>query len=353
MVIAVLAALAAGAGSAAGGVLQQRAASTRPESEALSFRLLLRLAHDPLWLLGIGFALVAYVLDAFALSFGPLVLVQPLIVSELLFALPISVRLRGLRMGPREWLGGAAIATGLAVGLVSAAPRAGRSGAPVAQWMVALGVAGGLTVLVIAVGRRNRGSSRSFLYAVGAGIVMGMQASLLKATITPFERGLSQALEGWELWATLVTAVLGLLLVQSAYEAGPLAASMPALDAIEPAIAVVLGIVLFHEEVRTGFALIGAGAGVAALLLGIALLTTSPVIRCLQKAQRTSQRAADCWPEFDHKDLQHDHETLDSHGSPGGPDIGETRTTVSGTASLIVAARARQGAIRGGSNHTP
>ena len=298
MVIAVLAALASGGGFAAGGVLQQRAASTRPESEALSFRLLVELAREPMWLLGIGFALVSYVLEALALSFGPLVLVQPLIVSELAFALPISVRWRGMKMGAREWLGATAIAMGLTIGLASAAPRAGRTGAPVAEWIVALGVAGSLTVLVVAVGRRISGSARSSLYALAAGIVIGTQASLLKATITPFEHGLSQALESWEPWATLGTAILGLLLVQSAYEAGPLATSMPALDATEPAVAIVLGIVLFHEDPRTGLALVGAGAGAAALLLGIVLLGTSPVIRCLQEAQRTHQRAADCWPEF-------------------------------------------------------
>ncbi len=298
MVIAVLAALASGGGFAAGGVLQQRAASTRPESEALSFRLLVELAREPMWLLGIGFALVSYVLEALALSFGPLVLVQPLIVSELAFALPISVRWRGMKMGAREWLGATAIAMGLTIGLASAAPRAGRTGAPVAEWIVALGVAGSLTVLVVAVGRRISGSARSSLYALAAGIVIGTQASLLKATITPSEHGLSQALESWEPWATLGTAILGLLLVQSAYEAGPLATSMPALDATEPAVAIVLGIVLFHEDPRTGLALVGAGAGAAALLLGIVLLGTSPVIRCLQEAQRTHQRAADCWPEF-------------------------------------------------------
>lgn len=318
MVIAVLAALAAGGGFATGGVLQQRAASTRPESEALSFRLLVELAREPLWLLGIGVALVSYVLEALALSFGPLVLVQPLIVSELAFALPISLRWRGMKMGPREWLGVAAIAMGLTIGLASAAPRAGRASAPVAEWMAALGVVGCLTVLVVAVGRRMSGSARSPLYAVAAGIVIGTQASLLKATITPFEHGVSQGLEGWELWATLATAVLGLLLVQSAYEAGPLATSMPALDAIEPAIAIVLGIVLFHEDVRTGLALVGAGAGVTALLLGIALLDTSPVIKCLQKAQRTNQRAADCWPEFGGKGVLSSRDTQGRLGSPGG-----------------------------------
>jgi drug/metabolite transporter (DMT)-like permease len=298
VVIAILAALGAGGGFAAGGVLQQRVAGTRPERDALSFRLLVDLAHEPQWLLGIGVALVAYVLEALALSFGPLVLVQPLIVSELLFALPISVRWRGMKMGSREWLGSSAIAAGLAVGLASAAPRAGRAGAPVAEWIVALGAAGGLTALVVASGRRTRGPARSSLYAIGAGIVIGTQASLLKATIPPFEHGVFSALESWELWATLVTAVLGLLLLQSAYESGPLAMAMPALDAIEPAIAIVLGMLLFHESIRTGIALIGVGAGVAALLLGVILLDTSPVIRCLQKAQRTHQGAADCWPEF-------------------------------------------------------
>jgi multidrug transporter EmrE-like cation transporter len=147
--------------------------------------------------------------------------------------------------------------------------------------------------LVVASGRRTRGPARSSLYAIGAGIVIGTQASLLKATIPSFEHGLSRALESWELWATLVTAVLGLLLLQSAYESGPLAMAMPALDAIEPAIAIVLGMLLFHESIRTGIALIGVGAGVAALLLGVILLDTSPVIRCLQKAQRTHQGAAD------------------------------------------------------------
>jgi drug/metabolite transporter (DMT)-like permease len=289
VLIAVLCALGAGGSFAAGGVLQQRAASARPEGESLSFRLIVDLAHDPMWLLGIGFAILSYVLEGIALSYGPLVLVQPLIVTELLFALPVSVRWRGMRMSSREWLGTLSVAGGLTLGLVCAAPAAGRPEAPIGEWIVALGVLGGTTFVAVSVGRRHKGPLRSSLYALGAALVLGAQAALFKASVARFEKGLVPALESWELWAMFAAAILGLLLVQSAYQAGPLATSMPVVDAIDPAAAIVFGIVLFHEHVRTGIWLVGVGAGIVMLLAGILLLDTSPLIHCLQNVERRDQ----------------------------------------------------------------
>ncbi|CAM5678278.1 Drug/metabolite transporter (DMT)-like permease OS=Streptomyces griseomycini OX=66895 GN=FHS37_006306 PE=4 SV=1 [Streptomyces griseomycini] len=72
MVIAVLASLAAGVCFAVAGVLQQWAAAARPDAEALTARLLGHLARDPLWLSGIGLAVVAYGFQSLALAFGPL-----------------------------------------------------------------------------------------------------------------------------------------------------------------------------------------------------------------------------------------------------------------------------------------
>jgi drug/metabolite transporter (DMT)-like permease len=291
MVIAVIAALAAGGSFAAGGVLQQRAASTRPEKEALSFRLILDLIGDRMWLLGIGFAFLSYVLEGLALSFGPLVLVQPLIVTELLFALPISVRWRGMHMSSREWLGTLAVAGGLALGLVCAAPGKGRPEAPIGEWIVALSVVAGLTLLAVFAGRRHDGSLRSSLYAVAAALVFGSQAALFKATVARFEHGAASGFESWELYTMSAAAILGLLLVQSAYESGPLATSLPVVDAVDPSVAIVFGVALFHEHIRTGPWAAGIGAGIAMLLGGIFLLDTSPVIQCLQKVQQRSVRA--------------------------------------------------------------
>lgn len=290
MLFAILAALGAAGSFAAGGVLQQRAASERPEGEALSFRLIADLAREPMWLLGIGFAIFSYVLEGLALSYGPLVLVQPLIVTELLFALPISVRWRGMRMSGREWAGTLAVAGGLTLGLLAAEPGAGRPEAPIGEWAIALGVVAGATLLAVSGGRHHRGPARSSLYALGAALVLGAQAALFKASVARFAQGAVPALASWQVWAMFAAAILGLLLVQSAYEAGPLATSMPVVDAVDPAVAIVFGIVLFHEHIRTGLWLGGIAAGIVMLLGGILVLDTSPLILSLQRVQH--QRAA-------------------------------------------------------------
>jgi drug/metabolite transporter (DMT)-like permease len=296
--IAIVAALAAGACFALGGVLQQRAASTRPEGESLSFRLIVDLATEPMWLLGIGFAICSYGLEALALSFGPLVLVQPLIVTELLFALPMSVRWAGSHMTTRDWLGTLAVGGGLTLGLVCASPGAGRPAAPVGQWGLALGIAAGLAALAVLAGRHERGSvARPSLYALAAALVLGCQAALLKATIPRFELGFVVALESWEIWAMAAAAILGLLLVQSAYQSGPLAATMPVVDAVDPAVAIAFGVTLFHEQIRTGPYLVGVIVGLLGLLAGIWLLDTSPTVQCLQRWQNHSDPAGGPQPK--------------------------------------------------------
>lgn len=291
--IAILAALGAAGSFAGGGVLQQHAASTRPEGEALSFRLIIDLVHDRMWLLGIGLAILSYVLEGFALSFGPLVLVQPLIVTELLFALPISVRWRGMKLARREWLGTLSVAGGLTLGLVSAAPGAGRPEAPIGEWIVALSIVVALTLLVASWGRRTRGPARSSLYALGAAFIFGAQAALFKASVARFEKGLVPAIESWEIWAMFAASILGLVLVQSAYESGPLATSMPVVDSVDPAVAIVFGIVLFHEHIRSGIWLTGIASGIVMLMAGILLLDTSPLIQSLQAVERQQRERMD------------------------------------------------------------
>lgn len=289
MLIAVVGAVGAAASFALGGVLQQHAAGQRPEGEALSFRLLVDLAGDRLWWLGIGFAFLSYVLESVALAFGPLVLVQPLIVTELLFALPISIRWQGMRMSGREWLGTAFVTSGLAMGLVSAAPGQGQAEAPLDVWGMAMAGVAALALVAVGLGRLSTGALRPSLFALAAALVLGAQAALLKATIARFEQGLVPALADWHLWAMVATSILGLLLVQSAYESGPLATSMPVVDAVDPAVGVLFGIVLFHESVRGGPWRVGIFAGAALLLAGIVVLDTSPLVQCLQRLQR-SQR---------------------------------------------------------------
>lgn len=293
MLVAILTAIAAGASFATAGVLQQHAASQRPEGEALSIRLLVDLARDGVWWLGIGFAFLSYVLESVALAYGPLVLVQPLIVTELLFALPIAIRWRGMRMSGREWFGTGLVTAGLALGLASAAPGQGRTAAPVGEWAVGLVGVTVATVTALSIGRRAAGPLRSSLFALAAAVVLGAQAALLKATVVEFEHGVLTALTDWYLWGMVAASILGLLLVQSAYESGPLATSMPVVDAVDPAVGILFGIVLFHETIRTGWWLAGIFGGAALLLAGIIRLDTSPLIHCLQRLEVAQRGGGD------------------------------------------------------------
>lgn len=287
MEIAVWAALAAGACFAVAGVLQQQAASARPPDEAMSFRLLGRLARRPLWLGGVLLAVPAYGFQSLALAFGPLSLVQPLIVSELVFALPLAAALHRMRLRAREWLGTLAVAGGLVLALVAADPRGGDPPAAHGAWLPALLAVCAATVLALAGARLTAGAVKASLTALAAGIVMGTQSVLLDATVARIRHGWADALLSWQAWLLVAVSVLGLLLIQSAFQEGPLAASMPVIDAAEPAVAVILGVLLFDEEVGHG-AVSGvlAVVGVAVLLAGVVVLDTSPLLAALHRRER-------------------------------------------------------------------
>ncbi|MER6344358.1 DMT family transporter [Streptomyces sp. NPDC001595] len=285
MAIAVLAALAAGACFAVAGLLQQWAAGARPDDEALRLRLLGGLARDPLWLGGIALAVLAYGFQSLALAFGPLSLVQPLIVAELVFAVPLSARLHRMRLGRREWLGTAAVAVGLAAALVTARPHGGRpaSASPLA-WLLILGATLAVVCAALAAARRLTGPWRASATALAAGVVMGTQSVLLAATVDRLRHGLGAALSAWQTYALVVASLGGLLLIQTAFQQGPLAASMTVLDATEPVVAVTVGTAVFGESITMSWPLSALTlTGLLLAVTGIATLDSSPVVAALHE----------------------------------------------------------------------
>lgn len=289
MLIAVLAAIAAGACFASAGLLQQRAASALDSDESLSPRLLADLARRPMWLAGIGLAVGSYGFQALALAFGPLSMVQPLIVLEVVFALPLSARLHHLRMKARDWGGAVAVAGGLALALVAAAPSSGEPEAPFSAWVILLGVVAAVVVAALLIGRRGHGPVRATMFALAGGSVMGTQSGLFAVTIRNLEHGFVPLFTSWQTYLLIVASIGGLWLIQSAYNSGPLAASMPVIDAVEPSLAILIGLLLFGEHLAGGLLRhIGAVLGLLVALGGIVLLDTSPITRRMHK-QDTEQ----------------------------------------------------------------
>lgn len=287
ILLSALAAVVAGGCFAGANILQQRVASTRPEGESLSWKLLADLARQRLWLAGIGLAVLSYGFQSVALAFGPLALVQPLILSELVVAIPLSARLYDERLGARDWLGVVAVAGGLGTAIAAASPSGGDKTAPLLSWLLLLAAVGGLVAVAVGVGRRTKGPASASSFAVAGAAIMGTQSALLLTTIAHLSDGFIATVAAWQTYALIAASIGGVLMIQSAYQAGPLSASMPVIDAVEPTVAVLIGVALFGEAL-TGevWRLALAAAGIVVLVAGIISLDTSPVTHRLHEAQQ-------------------------------------------------------------------
>lgn len=292
-VIACAASLAAGLALAATGLLQQYAARARPSTERGSPKLILKLLQSRIWLAGAATALISYAFQALALTFGPLALVQPIVLSELIFAVPASVRLRGLRLQAREWTAVVAVVVGLALAIGSAYPRGGDPTQPIADWAYVLGAVTIVAGAAILIARAISGPVKASLLAFAGAAILGMQSALFAATIALIHTGWVTALTSWEPYALTVASFLGLFLVQNAYQAGTLAASMPVMDLTVPLTAILIGILLFNEVIRTApLAVAGALIGVGTAVTGIIMLDLSPVVRREQRIESQRQTQA-------------------------------------------------------------
>lgn len=294
LAITIAAALAAGACFAIGAFFQQRKAASRPESETLTPKILIDLGQRPVWWAGIGATAASFLFKAIALAFGPLTIVQPLIASELLFAVPASVRRHRLRLGMREWAGLLAVGGGLAIGIFAAAPKQGDPLPSLTRWGMALGALATLAVVAILIGRKIAGPKRASMFALAAVAFLVAQSALLAATTALFKQGIVAAFTAWQPYAMAVAAILGLMIVQSAYQAGPLPASMPVMNAGNPLIAIAIGVALFGETIATGaWHLAVATFGLSLLITGIIVLNTSPLVHRVQRVEDKEQVDSD------------------------------------------------------------
>src|SRR2546421_10848278 len=108
-------------------VLQQRAASEAPGKETLRPGLMWYLVRRPMWLLGYVADWGGFGLQALALGNGSLLVVQPLLVTGLLFSLPFAARWSGRRLGRDDWIAAIALCAGLAAFLSVGDPTGGRA----------------------------------------------------------------------------------------------------------------------------------------------------------------------------------------------------------------------------------
>jgi len=262
--VAIVGALLAAFWAAVGIVVRQHVAQGVPADKAMSAAVTTTVVRDPLWWAGTLAAAAGYVFQALALAHGSLLLVQPLLVSSLLFALPMSARLCHQRISWADWGWAALLTAALAVFVLVGQPREGHNRSPVPAWTLALVLNVPLVTVCVIAARRAAGRPRAMLLAVPVAVLLGMIAVVTKICTHRLAVG------GWHGLLTapapyvLVTLAAALtVLQQSAFQAGALQASVPIMLVGEPVVAVVLGVVVLGEHV--------AVRGPAALVLVIAV----------------------------------------------------------------------------------
>ena len=266
IVLALLAALCA----AIGIVVRQLATQHVPADQGMSSVMLTSLLRNPMWWAGTGSAVAGYVFQALALSFGSLLLVQPLLVSSLLFALPISARVVHERVSRADWSWALLLTAGLAVFVLVGRPREGHFHPTATAWLVVGAVCVPLIVLCITGAARTIGSRRAVLLAIAVGVMFALVALLTKLCAHRFETGgLEAMLRTPAPYLLILVATTGTVLQQSAFHAGALQASVPTMIVLEPVVAVLLGILVLGEQLTVhGPAVMVLPVAVAAMVAG-------------------------------------------------------------------------------------
>ncbi|MFB7244049.1 DMT family transporter [Streptomyces populi] len=256
-----------------GTAFQRKAASRVTEGGGLRF--ILRLARQPPWLIGIGGVIGAALFQALALANGPLSLVQPLFILELPFALMIAVPLLHRRLSRAAWQAVAAVVAGLGLVLLSAAPSGARSDASMERWIPVLVLCLGTVAAAVAVARPGRPPLfRAAVLGTASAISNALTAALLKSAVgTLDDDGFTAFLGAWQTYGFVLTGITAVLLLENALQAGPLAASQPALTIGDATLSLLLGVTLFDETIRTGWWLLPELTGAGLVLWGVLRLT--------------------------------------------------------------------------------
>jgi drug/metabolite transporter (DMT)-like permease len=278
MTITVAFALAAALSSAVNLMTQHSASAGAPKREK-GWRLVAYLFRQPPWLLGWVAAAGAFACQAVALHYGQLSVVQPILVTELVFVLVLRRLWIRQDVARAAWAAALVVCGALAAFLVAAEPTGGHSSPETAQWLSALLVFGGAMALLTALGTRGSPARRAAVLAAAAGLAWALTATFVKtATETLATDGIVGMLTRWPVYALVAAVVIGTLLDQSALHVGPLSASQPLLAIVNPLASIALSIWLFDERFTDSPARISIAVAAMAVLAAavIALSRTAP-----------------------------------------------------------------------------
>jgi drug/metabolite transporter (DMT)-like permease len=283
----VVLALTASMFTALASVAQRGAAAPAPGEISLSWRLVGYLIRRPVWFLGIVAMILGFAFQVQALRVGSLSLVQPIIATELVVVFGMMAVWNRGRVRQRDWLSAVGIVVGLGAFLALARPMSGHDHASTSMWVLAglltLLLAGLLTALAHLPGRdgiRPSQARRASLLGMAAATGYGFVAAVIKELSTHLSQGPSGVFANWSPYVLIISGAAAMFLASSAFQAGSLAASQPGLTIVDPLVASLLGVALFHERLNLSpMSIAGESLALAVLIVSVVFLSRSDLVQ--------------------------------------------------------------------------
>jgi drug/metabolite transporter (DMT)-like permease len=238
---------------------------------------LVRLLAVPVWLGGTLVLFAGYATQAAALDRGRIVVVQPLMVTTIVWALPLGYWLTDQRVVRSQFLGAGIVVVGLTMFVLVGNPDAGVDSASTRGLLVSAAAISVVVVLLLWWPRSKTSPSwRAAVLGLSSGLWSGLSVAFAKPVLDALHSGIVTAAEDWRTWALLGFGFGGFLIQQLSLATGQLAPAMAAVSVASPAVSVLLGIVLYDERLTPpGWHVAVAFAALLAALGGAWLITMS------------------------------------------------------------------------------
>ena len=260
-------------------VVMQHIASIGDPRHSRGWRFVRYLASNPLWLFGWVALAGAFVFQAIALHNGAMSVVQPLLVTELVFALVLRWLWLHQRIRSITWWAAALTCISLALFLAMAEPSGGHALPTSRAWVSATATVAGLAALLAIFGLRGSPARRAASLGASASMLWALVATFIKATTdTLVQFGVSGMFTHWPLYALAVSGLAAEFLNQAALHVGPLSISQPFIVIVDPVVSIALSVWIFGETFTSNVSRLAVGSlAFAAMCVAVTVLArTAP-----------------------------------------------------------------------------
>ncbi|GAA4880623.1 DMT family transporter [Saccharopolyspora cebuensis] len=296
LAIAVPAAVLGAASFGLASAIQHRVTKQVPRVNALNPRLLWQLVRKPIWVLSIGTVVVGLSLQVIALAFGPLVLVQPLLVTSVLFGASFAAWMAHRKLDVVLLLGGLACIGGLSAFLVLARPSGegtGFTGDPVAPLASVLAL---LVIAALLLGRFSAGEIGVVAWALATGVLYGITAGLIKVVAGEARAGgIAAPFQHWSLYLVCLIGPIGFLLSQQTFQRGlVISPALAVITTVDPLVSAAIGVSWLGERIETTPGVV-LGEVLAAVVLVGGIVVLSRRSEQLRKAAERRDPPESSW----------------------------------------------------------